>query len=74
MLEGFNIIGKIEQIEVIAVGRSIRIFPLLNKRYGKGRWRKLKGVATIERISTGNIRLAEFTGTKHTALGKGTAK
>ncbi len=29
MLEGFKIIGKIEQIEIIAVGRSIRIFPYL---------------------------------------------
>ena len=30
MLEGFKIIGKIEQIEIIAVGNSIRIYPYLN--------------------------------------------
>ena len=30
MLEGFKIIGKIEQIEIIAVGNSIRILPFLN--------------------------------------------
>lgn len=60
MLEGFRIIGKIEEIEIIAVGRSIRILPFLMKQFGKGRWRKLKGVATVERNSTGRIRLAEI--------------
>jgi hypothetical protein len=35
MLEGFNIIGKIEKIEIIAIGNSIRIFSILNKRFGK---------------------------------------
>lgn len=39
MLEGFKIIGKIEQIEIIAVGSSIKILPLLNKQFGYGRWR-----------------------------------
>jgi hypothetical protein len=43
VLEGFKIIGKIEQVEIIAVGNSIRILPFLNKQFGKGRWRKLKG-------------------------------
>ncbi|MGI9054735.1 MAG: hypothetical protein ACR2F2_02910 [Pyrinomonadaceae bacterium] len=56
----FQIIGKIEQVEIIAVGNSIRILPYLNKQFGKGRWRKLKGVATIERNSNGRIRLAEI--------------
>jgi hypothetical protein len=60
MLEGFRIIGKIEQIEIIAVGRSIRILPYLNKQFGQGRWRKLKGVAMVERISNGRIRRAEI--------------
>jgi hypothetical protein len=60
MLEGFRIIGKIEEVETIAVGRSIRILPLLTKKYGNGRWRKLKGIATIERISTGKVGVAEI--------------
>ncbi len=60
MLEGFKIIGKIEQIEIIAVGNSIRILPFLNKQFGKGRWRKLKGTATVERITNGRIRFAEI--------------
>lgn len=60
MLDGFKIVGKIENVEIIAVGKSIRINPYLNKRFGTGRWRKLKGVATVERISNGRVRLAEI--------------
>jgi len=41
----FEIVGEITNIEAVAVGRRIRILPLLLKRYGKGRWRKLKGIA-----------------------------
>lgn len=54
----FEIIGGITEIETIAVGPSVRIKEVLRKRYGKGRWRKLKGVATV-RLSDGRIRLAE---------------
>ena len=54
----FEIIGTISQIEPIAVNRSIRILALLQKRYGKGRWRKLKGLANV-RLDDGRIRLAE---------------
>jgi hypothetical protein len=74
MLEGFRIVGKIEQIEIIAIGSSIRILPLLNKRYGKGRWRKLKGIATIERISNGRIRLAEIHWYEAHGIGKRSGK
>ena len=54
----FEIIGQITNIETIAVGSRIRILSLLRKQYGKGRWRKLKGVATV-RLFDGTIRLAE---------------
>lgn len=54
----FDIIGPISHIETIAVGRAIRILPLLQKRNGKGRWRKLKGIANV-RLNDGTIRLAE---------------
>ncbi len=54
----FEIVGKITDIETIAVGSNIRVLPLLRKRYGPGRWRKLKGVATV-RLSDDTIRLAE---------------
>ena len=54
----FEIVGRITEIETIAVGPSIKILGVLRKRYGRGRWRKLKGVATV-RLSDGRIRLAE---------------
>ena len=43
----FEIIGKISEIETIAVGNSIRDIARLRKVYGAGRWRKLKGVAAV---------------------------
>ena len=54
----FEIVGGIADIETIAVGHRIRMLPLLRKRYGKGRWRKLKGVAHV-RLADGRIRNAE---------------
>ena len=54
----FEIVGRIAEIETIAVGPSVRILSVLRKRYGRGRWRKLKGVANV-RLSDGTIRLAE---------------
>ena len=43
----FDIIGDIENVKTIAVGPSIRELPRLEKMYGSGRWRKMKGEATI---------------------------
>ena len=74
MLEGFRIIGKIEKVEIIAVGRSIRILGLLNKKHGNGRWRKLKGIATVERISTGKTGLAEIHWYEAHGIGRRDAK
>ena len=54
----FTVIGDITDIERIAVGSSIRILPLLRKKYRRGRWRKLKGTATVE-LRDGTIRIAE---------------
>ncbi len=34
MIEGFKVLGEISDIEIIAVGRSIRILAYLNKQYG----------------------------------------
>ena len=44
----FDIVGEIKFIEIIAKGNSIREVPRLNKIYGRGRWRKLKGMAEIK--------------------------
>ena len=54
----FEIIGKIRAIETIATGRSIRVFAKLRRRYGKGRWRKMEGVAPV-RLKDGTIHTAE---------------
>jgi len=41
----FEIVGQIAEIEIIAVGSSIRDIKTLREQFGRGRWRKLKGVA-----------------------------
>jgi hypothetical protein len=55
----FEIIGRIEQIRVIAVGGRIREIMRLRKQFGAGRWRKMKGIATV-RIENGILRQAEL--------------
>ena len=54
----FEIIGEIEHIETIVVGGRIRDIMRLQKQYGPGRWRKLKGIATV-RLATGRTCKAE---------------
>ncbi len=53
----FEIIGEITKVKTIAIGRKIRDLRHLVRRYGEGRWQKLKGVAR-GRIH-GRIQLAE---------------
>ena len=55
----FEIIGDIAEIETFATGRGIRELARLNRIYGRGRWRKRKGRATI-RLSDGTERVAEL--------------
>ena len=55
----FEIISEITDIEAIAIGNKIRDVARLRRMYGKGRWRKLKGVAKV-RLRSGRIRLAEL--------------
>ena len=40
---GFEIVGDIRDVEIIAVGTGIRHIARLRRQYGRGRWRKLKG-------------------------------
>lgn len=54
----FEIVGQITSIETIAVGRGVNDRARLNKVYGKGRWRKLKGFATV-RLPDDSIHEAE---------------
>nr|VFJ68430.1 MAG: hypothetical protein BECKFW1821B_GA0114236_11443 [Candidatus Kentron sp. FW] len=55
----FEILGKITDIEAIATGRGVYIRRYLERTYGKGRWRKMKGRATVELVD-GTIREAEI--------------
>ena len=55
---GFEVVGELFEVEAIAIGRQIRQLKKLEKRYGKGRWRKLKGTAYV-RLEDGTTRLAE---------------
>ncbi|MCY2987550.1 MAG: hypothetical protein NTY19_06760 [Planctomycetota bacterium] len=55
----FEVVGTIANIEVIAIGRSIRELPRLRRVYGTGRWRKLKGMATV-RLTDGMLYRAEL--------------
>lgn len=59
MYEIKRIIGAVTVVENIAVGKSIRDVARLSRRYGRGRWRKVKGEATIE-LTNGEIHTAEL--------------
>jgi hypothetical protein len=52
-------VGRIADVEIIASGGSIRDIMRVRKQYGSGRWRKLKGIATVK-LENGNIRMAEL--------------
>jgi len=54
----YEIIDQIEQVEVIATGKAIRELRRLNKIYGKGHWRKLKGITTV-RFEDGSVCKAD---------------
>jgi hypothetical protein len=57
-MSGFEIVGAVADVETIAIGRRIRELGRLRRVYGKGRWRKRKGVATI-RFDDGSLARAE---------------
>jgi len=54
----FEIIGDIKDVETLAVGGRIRDIMRIQKQFGPGRWRKLKGVAKV-RLQSGRICNAE---------------
>jgi hypothetical protein len=55
----FQIIGSIRDVETIAKGPGIRELAFLRANFGAGRWRKLKGIATVQ-VEDGDVRLAEL--------------
>ena len=55
----FKILSEIRDIETIALGRGVYIRRYLERTYGRGRWRKMKGIATVE-LADGTICEAEI--------------
>jgi hypothetical protein len=55
----FEVVGEITDVEIIAIGKSIREITRLRKFHGRGRWRKLKGIATV-RLPDGTLSRAEI--------------
>jgi hypothetical protein len=65
----FELVGEIENVEIFATGRGIREVSRLNRIYGRGRWRKRKGTATI-RLPDGTERVAELHWYEATGIGR----
>lgn len=55
----FEILGEIRNIETIATGQGVYIRRYLERTYGKGRWRKRKGRATVY-LAEGTVCEAEI--------------
>ena len=55
----FEIIGEVRFVETIASGSRVRDRRRLNREYGTGKWRKMKGIATV-RLFDGTICEAEL--------------
>jgi hypothetical protein len=62
----FEIVGEISEVQTIAAGPGIRNLQRLRRPYGRGRWRKLKGIALV-RLRSGTIRKAELPGMRRMA-------
>jgi hypothetical protein len=69
----FEIVSPISNVEIIAVRFGIDVLARLMRDYGHGRWRKLKGIATV-RLPTGRLRIAEIHWTRPTALANETSR
>jgi hypothetical protein len=65
----FEIIGEITEIETIARGKGVRNRTRLQRQYGQGRWRRLKGVAYV-RLIDGSVRFAEIHWYQAQGIGK----
>ncbi len=54
-----EVLGDITDVETIAIGRGVHIRRYLDRAYGRGNWRKMKGVATV-RLPEGTVCRAEI--------------
>lgn len=65
----FEILGEILEVETFAAGSGIREIARLRRIYGRGRWRKRKGIARI-RLPNGSVHLAELHWYEATGIGR----
>ena len=65
----FEVLGELSGVETIATGQSIRDLPRLRRLYGRGRWRKMKGVARIQ-LPDGSVWRAELHWCEAHGIGK----
>jgi hypothetical protein len=65
----FEILGPIRVVESIARGPGVRVLSYLREAYGRGRWRKLEGVATV-RLEGGHQHEVEPHGYEAHGIGK----
>ena len=56
---GYELLGPISYVEVLARGRSVWQRRRLNRNFGKGHWRKMKGIGLI-RFPSGEVHWAEL--------------
>ncbi|HUP62389.1 MAG TPA: hypothetical protein VNA69_18435 [Thermoanaerobaculia bacterium] len=55
----FELLSEIRHVETIASGTRVRDRRRLNREHGTGKWRKMKGVATVK-LADGTICEAEL--------------
>lgn len=65
----FKVFGPIGQVTTIAVGTAIREIDRLRRIYGRGRWRKRKGIARVA-ANNGPVRIAEVHSYEATGIDK----
>lgn len=65
----FEIVGAIPQIETFAAGSGIREIARLRRVYGRGRWRKRKGIARV-RLADGTVHSAEVHSYEAAGIGR----
>jgi hypothetical protein len=69
----FRIIGAIYAVETIASGHGIDVLAQLTRRFGRGNWRKMKGIAFV-RYANGLVREVELHWHEAHGIGKRLAK
>lgn len=55
----FQLLNEISEFEVIARGSSVKARHYLKRKYGRGNWRKVKGVGLVE-YDNGDVCYAEL--------------